>query len=245
MPVTSILVPVWQRGAYAVRALEAADQEPGLEILVHDNASGPYTSRALLEWRDAPSPHGNAKVYQRSSRNIGKGAAVDSLRAFASGDWIVSLDADVVLPPGGLSILRVAVERGLCDVAATVYEGGSCMLPPWSDPASWTGLEVLPETSVAGGCFLMRRATWVALEGYRCAHVYGNDDGSFVARASGRGLKVRYVPACVSKHLGAGDDPEYQRRKIEHNRRIHSEPGYLVTEEAFAGLEEVLDRWGA
>lgn len=245
MPVTSILVPVWQRGAYAVQALHAADQEPGLEILVHDNASGPYTSSALLAWRDEPSPHGNAKIYERSLRNIGKGAAVNDLRRFASGDWIVSLDGDVVLPPGGLAALRSAVERGLCDVAAAVYEGGSCMLPPWNDPETWRGRETLPERRIAGGCLVARRKTWDSLGGYTGDHIYGNDDGALIALAARRGVKVAYVPACVAKHLGAGDDAEYQRLKIEHNTRIHEEPGYRVTEEAFKDVSERLDRWGA
>jgi glycosyltransferase involved in cell wall biosynthesis len=101
--VLSILMPVFNEAATVERAIDAvleADLPMAIELIVVDDGSTDGTGE-LLDRRAWPA---NATLV-RHERNEGKGAAVRTALARASGEFVAVFDADLEYDPGDLRAL--------------------------------------------------------------------------------------------------------------------------------------------
>jgi glycosyltransferase involved in cell wall biosynthesis len=109
----SILMPAYNEAQTIERAVEAvlATRYPfDFELIVVDDGSADATPR-ILERVDDP----RAVIY-RHPRNMGKGAALHTAAAVATGTHIVPFDADLEYSPADLPRMMKPILEGKCDV---------------------------------------------------------------------------------------------------------------------------------
>jgi dolichol-phosphate hexosyltransferase len=122
-PALTVLMPVYNEIATVERAIESvfeADGLPERELIVVDDGSTDGTSE-LLRSRDWP---GSMRVLFHE-RNQGKGAAVRTAVAEASGQVSAIFDADLEYEPGDIATLLEPIERGDTNACfgVRVFEG--------------------------------------------------------------------------------------------------------------------------
>ncbi len=222
-PALSVIVPVYNAGAYVLEAVEsilAQDCDIELEIIiVNDHSTDPATLDALdkLSARAA-----NIRVLQNNGRQ-GPGAARNVGIRAARGNWIGFLDADDVWPPGSLKV-RWDVVRDVPDAnwIAGYYDiwksDGSLAPHPTFDTAVFDKVDRLEAywllhdiaRELVGnnmlvwiGTVLVRKALLDETHGFREDLIYGEDWYLFMNLAIRTDL--HFVPAVVA-HLRRQDD---------------------------------------
>lgn len=104
----SILVPVYGNPALTLRCLRSvvAHTPSEAEIVVVDDASPDDTYEKL-----APFASAHGVILERSARNVGFPATVNTAARQARGELLLILNSDVVVTPGWLTGLCDALER--------------------------------------------------------------------------------------------------------------------------------------
>jgi glycosyltransferase involved in cell wall biosynthesis len=115
----SIVIPAYNeerticRILDAVAAVELRDGT-GKELIVIDDCSTDGTGQLVAEWQ-AAHPESEL-VFCRHERNRGKGAALHTGIARATGDYLIVQDADLEYDPGEYELLLDPVRKGHADV---------------------------------------------------------------------------------------------------------------------------------
>jgi glycosyltransferase involved in cell wall biosynthesis len=118
----SVLVPAYNEGATVARVFERLAQVPlRLEIIAVDDGSSDDTGRQL----DALAAQGRIHTVIHHPRNRGKGAAIRTAIAAATGDVMVVQDADLEYDPTELPLLLAPIVDGRADaVYGSRFLGG-------------------------------------------------------------------------------------------------------------------------
>src|SRR5438477_9568461 len=112
MPELSVLIPVDSEGRTLERLLQAVDERPEVtEIVIVDDGSTDGTADIL---RGRTFNHRVQLI--RHDRNRGKGAAVRTALAAATGEFAVIQDADLEYDPAELPSLLAPIERGRASI---------------------------------------------------------------------------------------------------------------------------------
>jgi glycosyltransferase involved in cell wall biosynthesis len=128
-PLLSVIVPVYNEAATVDQLLERLlrGPYPDKEVIVVDDGSADGTADRLARWATRPGV-----LVLRHDGNLGKGAAVRTGLAAASGDITVIQDADMEYDPQDFPTLVEPIRLGQAEV---VY--GSRYLSP-QRPLPWT-----------------------------------------------------------------------------------------------------------
>ena len=121
-PVVSVLVPAYNEGATVARVFERLAAVPlRLEIVAVDDGSGDGTGRLL----DELASQGRIHTVIHHPANRGKGAAIRTAIAAATGDVMVVQDADLEYDPADLPALLQPIADGRADaVYGSRFLGG-------------------------------------------------------------------------------------------------------------------------
>ncbi|QVL44152.1 MAG: glycosyltransferase family 2 protein [Alcanivorax sp.] len=148
VPVISVIVPLYNKGRYVVRALRSvlAQRTTDFEIIVIDDGStdaGPKKAKAISD----------ARIKLFSQENQGVAAARNTGVLLASGQWIAFLDADDLWGPDHLLELRRLISRfpdaGLVGASSReVVEGGDIEFLEKSSPGSLRRINYFEEAAV-------------------------------------------------------------------------------------------------
>jgi dolichol-phosphate hexosyltransferase len=112
VPDLSVLIPVYNEEQTLDRLLDAVEERPEVsELVIVDDGSTDRTSE-ILEARDFK---GNVQII-RHERNRGKGAALRTAIAAATGDVALVQDADLEYDPAEFPLLLAPIERGRAEV---------------------------------------------------------------------------------------------------------------------------------
>ena len=120
-PRISVLIPAWNEEvgiAATIRSVQATDY-PDLEIIVINDGSTDATDavvRTLIARQEADPDGTSAPIRYRSQRNGGEARALNAGLAMATGDIVVTIDADSVMNPRFLDEMARYFDRH--DVAA-------------------------------------------------------------------------------------------------------------------------------
>ncbi len=112
MPELSVLIPVYNEERTLERLLAAVDERPEVsEIVIVDDGSTDATGAIL-----ARHEFQHRVQLIRHPRNRGKGAAVRTAIAAATGEYAIIQDADLEYDPAELASLLAPIERGRATV---------------------------------------------------------------------------------------------------------------------------------
>jgi glycosyltransferase involved in cell wall biosynthesis len=127
----SVVIPTFNRSKYlarVLRSLEQQDMPPGsFEVLVVDDGSTDDTPAVLREKYSFP-------LRAMRQENAGPAAARNRAIKEASGDLLVFVDDDVIIPaPDFLSLHRAAHEAARSVVIGPMVRPEGLRLPSWAD----------------------------------------------------------------------------------------------------------------
>ena len=128
-PSVSVLVPAWNEAVGIAATLRSvvATRYPRLEIIVIDDGSTDATGevvRAFMAEHAADMAAGRPTIRYRRQANGGKARALNAGLALASGEIVVTVDADSVMAPDFLDeIARYLARHDVAAVAGNVVIG--------------------------------------------------------------------------------------------------------------------------
>ncbi|MEX1253229.1 MAG: dolichyl-phosphate beta-glucosyltransferase [Dehalococcoidia bacterium] len=138
-PHLTFVVPAYNEERRLVASLQrligfAAAEPCAVEIIVVDDGSADRTAEIAREAASGMPANVSLRLLQHE-RNRGKGAAVRTGALAARGDYVLSFDADLAMPPEEASKLLAALEAGAGVAAGTRVrpEGGDMRAsqPAW------------------------------------------------------------------------------------------------------------------
>ncbi|MBR0830515.1 glycosyltransferase [Bradyrhizobium manausense] len=204
----SVIVPAFNGGSGLLRSVESLRQQtlPPLEIIVVDDGSTDDT-RAIAEQARAA---GLVDMVICHGTRCGRSAAINAAARFASGELLLTVDADTLFEP-------TAVARLASAFADPRVAGASCNIAISNETSSiWTrlqGIEYLMSISagrtildivgaiacLSGACSMYRRDVFVRHGGL---DVGPGEDLEFSLRLRRLGYLVRFVPDAWAETAG-------------------------------------------
>ncbi|MEK7390353.1 MAG: glycosyltransferase family 2 protein [Elusimicrobiota bacterium] len=214
----SVLIPAYNEARTIARCLDAVyGRNPGrdLEVIVVDDGSIDATAAAARN-----SARGSTKVIAHE-KNLGKGAAIRTALAAATGDLVLIQDADLEYDPADYAALLKPFEEGRAEVVygsrilkagngrsyARYYWGGRVL--SW-----WTNLLYGSHVSDEPTCYKvfntkLLRSLDLRCEGFEfCPEV--------TAKVLRRGIAINEVPI------------SYHPRRIEEGKKIRWHDGVIA-----------------
>lgn len=248
-PVLSVVLPVYNGAATlaaAIASIQAQDYRDWLLLVIDDGSTD--DSVAIATERAAGD--GRIRVLQRPHRGL-----VPALRfgcGEAQGDFIARMDADDISHPERFSRQLAWFDAhprgGLCGTRVTVV--GERIRPGRRRYEQWlnshTGHEAIDramfvECPIAHPAFMMRRAAYASLDGYR--DFQGPEDYDLVLQFWHGGYELGNVDASLlewreSPHRHSMNSPRYTETAFRRLKRVW-------LKRAGVGAGRPLYQWGA
>jgi GT2 family glycosyltransferase len=226
-PLVSVVIPTRSRVGDLVACLgsiRALDYPRArLEIVVFDNGSTDDTAARVEALFDEMRDEGWARLALiRSPRNLGAfGGRAAALRSLGrDGEFVLSLDDDVVVAPDSLRILVAAAADGAAVVGARiVYDDAPDAVASGAGYFNrWLGTYGERRPAVRSACdfvtscgCLVRRGPLDAVGGFDGEYFTSHGDVDLCLTLVDHGFTVLYEPAAIIRHKvarGGTRDPE-------------------------------------
>lgn len=211
----SILIPVHNGGRRLAATLATAIDEArsvGGEVIVLDDGSTDDSLGVMRRFE--------GEVRVESGRNQGASAARNALAAWASGAWVVFLDADDLLEPGTVRARLACAARTGADAVHSDWQGFREV--PGDDPAARRerrpAAELGPNPAITlfsrfwapPGAWLVSRALHGRVGGFR-ADLPVIQDARYAVDLALAGARIAHSPG-VGLHYREGDPQSLSRR---------------------------------
>ena len=244
MPVLSIVIVSYNTRTDLERCLESLhNPAPALahEIIVVDNASVDGSADAVRRWPDF--------TIIRSATNLGFAAATNVGIRASTGDYLLLLNSDTVIPEDALDRLVRVLEQHpgagvvgprLVDAEGRVELSFGAMISPLAErrqkrlgrrlaagePRAVARVEAMTRVEqhpdwVSGACLLVRRSAAETVGLLDERFFMYTEDVDFCAAIRARGLDVLFTPSVEIVHLGGRSKATAPRATHAAYRRSH------------------------
>jgi len=239
-PVLSAVIVNWNGAALLARCIESLRRHANdlcCEIIVVDNGS---TDDSLAACEGLASV-----IVLRNGRNLGFGAACNVGVRAARGASVLFLNPDCEVLPGSIERCLAELDNasvGACGIALTDAKGSvarSCyhfptpvnfvhrifglhvLSPRFGDGAmtTWDHLHDADVDHVIGAFYVMRRDLFVRLGGFDERFFVYLEDLDLSRRIRQHGLRIRFLAAPASFHLGGGLSQSIKARRLFYATR--------------------------
>src|SRR5215470_2206428 len=238
----SIIIVSFNARAHLERCLQSLHDSPPSrlrEIIVVDNASSDESAAAARRWPGVRVIEAGANLGFAAGNNVG-------IRA-SSGEYLLLLNSDTVVPPGAVDALAAALDRDpsvavvgprLVDPGGRAELSIGPMVGPWAElrqkllmPARAEQLarrQHYPDW-VSGACLLVRRDDAEAVGLLDERFFLYTEDVDFCAAIRAHGRKILFVPDVEVMHLrgrSRASDPSaaeraYRRSQLAFYQKHH------------------------
>jgi GT2 family glycosyltransferase len=214
----SALIVSYNTRALLLESIGSVVDEPGLEVIVVDNASHDGSADAVAE------QFANVHLV-RSSANLGFAAAVNRAAACARGEHLLVLNPDARLKPGALDLLvefmsshsraalvspalqypdgspQAAAFRfpGLAQIVLDLFPIDRLMDSRWNGRI-WSADEPVQIDHPLGACMLIRRTAWDDVGTLDEGYFMYVEEVDWCRRAQSHGWQIWHDPRAVAVH---------------------------------------------
>jgi cellulose synthase/poly-beta-1,6-N-acetylglucosamine synthase-like glycosyltransferase len=220
----SVIIPTFNGGDGLVRSIASLRRQTlrPLEIIVVDDGSTDDT-RAIAERARA---QGLVDMVICHGTRCGRSAAINAAARFASGDLLLTVDADTVFEPTAVARLAAAFDDPR-------VAGASCSIAIANERDSlWTRLQSIEYlmsitagravldavgaiACLSGACSMYRRTVFLSQGGL---DVGPGEDLEFSLRLRRLGHRIRFVPGAWAETAGAVDGLSLLRQRARWDR---------------------------
>jgi O-antigen biosynthesis protein len=210
----SIIILNWNRLHYTRQTVETIIAKTTVphELIFVDNGSKDGTQEYLLDMQTKT----NAKnvICQFNNKNLGVAGGRNSGLAKATGDYLVTIDDDILVPDKWDILMANA-----CDKIPSLGITG-VNVEPFSFPVQKiNGAMVRPKNGNLGGaCLCLPKRVFKSIGYYNYFSTYGHEDAAMYYRLAHMGLISAYIePKGV--HLDIDADKSYRVAKNDAHRK--------------------------
>lgn len=212
----SIVVLNWNRLHYTKQTVERIIDATTVphELIFVDNASMEESGvRQYLESLDGKT-NAERVIYVFNDKNLGVAGGRNSGLVHASGDYLVTIDDDILVPDQWDILMAEA-----CDKIPGLGITGVNVEPHDYSLRTINGITVRPKNGNLGGaCLCIPRRVFKRV-GYYCAFgQYAHEDAEFFFRLQGLNLMSAYIVP-RGKHLDVDADKAYREEKNKAHKK--------------------------
>ncbi|HHY35332.1 MAG TPA: glycosyltransferase [Firmicutes bacterium] len=212
----SIVIPCWNNVEYTRLCVDSIfrNTEEPFELILIDNGS---TDGSAEYFESLQEQHNNVVVIS-NPLNTGYGYACNQGLAAATGDYVVIMNNDIVVPPNWLRLLlrpAQAPQVGIVGPRANNVSGSQCIATSYGSNLDL--MEGFAQTlarknayqgsfvvRAVGFCMLVKRSVIEAIGGFDPRFGIGNfEDDDFCARAQLAGFKIWIADDAFVHHFGS------------------------------------------
>jgi GT2 family glycosyltransferase len=214
-------------------------------LSIIDNSAGGIDSTLNRLQEDASIIFGTSISVYRQPKNLGKGRAFmiwyNTIMKNSKSDHFVSIDSDIVVPPGWLTkmksaSLQVRQKQKLGILAPTIMNkpgedfasqlAGRMNMHKITKDSHHFNHRVYSNRYTAGPMFLIDRQFFESAGGYIQTQLYGNDDGALCERAAAQKRFIGIVIDVEVLHLDKDVDIGYREWKKRNVNKDVDQRGY-------------------
>lgn len=224
----SIVMLNWNRLHYSKRTLESIIKKTTIrhELILVDNGSVDGTREYLQDMVDKTNAERVILVF--NEKNLGVAGGRNSGLVKASGDYLVTIDDDVLVPDNWDLLMAEA-----CDKIPKLGITGVNVEPFKFPVKEIKGVKVRPKNGNLGGaCLCIPRRVFSTVGYYNTFGLYGHEDAMMYYRLKHLGLISAYiVPKGI--HIDKDKDKKYREQK----NRAHAKGSAALKALALARLK--------
>ena len=224
----SIVILNWNRLHYTKQTLEKIIERTTIphELIFVDNGSKDGTREYLKDMENKTNAEKVTCVF--NDKNLGVAGGRNSGLVHASGDYLVTIDDDIIVPKGWDTQMANACDKipGLGITGVNVE--------PFKFPVQIiNGVKVRPKNGNLGGaCLCLPRRVFKRVGYYNYFSTYGHEDAAMFYRLKHLGLMSAYIES-KGVHLDVDADKAYRAAKNDAHKKgsvqLRALSSYLAT----------------
>lgn len=224
----SIVILNWNRKHYSKQTLECIIERTTIphEIILVDNGSVDGTREYLKSMEH--KTNAQRVVYAFNDKNLGVAGGRNSGLIYAKGDYLVTIDDDIIVPDKWDILMAEA-----CDKIPKLGITGVNVEPIKFPVQVINGAMVRPKSGNLGGaCLCLPRRVFKRIGYYNYFSTYGHEDAAMYYRLKHIGLMSAYIEP-KGKHLDVDADKAYRKAKNDahkkHSTQLRALSSYRAT----------------
>jgi len=210
----SIIVLNWNRLHYTKQTVECIIKKTTIphELIFVDNGSVDGTREYLKDMEH--KTNAEKVIYVFNDKNLGVAGGRNSGLVHASGDYLVTIDDDIIVPDKWDVLMADA-----CDKIPKLGITGVNVEPFKFPMQVINGVQVRPkEGNLGGACLCLPRRIFKRVGYYNYFSTYGHEDAAMYYRLKSLGLMSAYIkPKGI--HLDTDADKAYRAAKNDAHKR--------------------------